>query len=205
MEDQSQKPEGSAQHVEDSVQDASGVEATQSNLDDFVALETYRKAVSREKRLKQELEKARQENSHFKEEKMVEEGKHTDVIAALRKELEEQRLAVKEKDEVYGWERVSTQFHKAAMAEGCAHPDKLMKLIDQDDFASVEVDSNYKVNIDDVKRVIEKAKKENEFLFARSARKVDDLPPSDKIEKKQPKPLSEMSLEQKLKMLKHVT
>ncbi len=130
------------------------------------------------------------------QEKLSAQGKKDEVIESLRDEISQLKGKIKQKDEAYSWNTIESQVKQYAVKEGCVDPEKLIRLIDDVDFESLDVDSRFRINQDDLSRLVSKAKKDNHFLFDGQKADVDDLTPTTRIEKKKTKSLDDMSSEE---------
>lgn len=89
--------------------------------------------------------------------------KDVELVQAKLKEVEAKGVAL----------ALRSEFLSRAARAGCSHPKKLLQLIDIDELKSVEVDTEtYDVNADDIDRIIESAKAENEMFFKKETRKL---------------------------------
>lgn len=134
--------------------------------------------------------------------KLEAEGKKDDVIASLRKQLGEATVNLSKKEKSYNWNTVSSQIKEAAIVKGCANPNKLLKLLSDDDLNSIEVYEDFSVNKSDLERVLEKSMKENSDIgLFKSKVVINDVVPTNTINKTQPKPLDQASKEELLAKL----
>ena len=90
------------------------------------------------------------------------------------------------------------------MKAGCQSPDKLIKLLDKNDFETLQADADgYNLKQDSLSALIEKAKKENSFLFSAPQVKINDAAPASRVETYREKPLSEMSKDEIINKLRN--
>lgn len=155
---------------------------------DSVAYETYRRVVGNEKKLKSELSVLREEVERFRQEKLQAEGNNTEVIESLRKQNKELDEKLKKTTNNFGWKIVSSEIKSVAAKEGCTNPDKLLKLIDDEDYKTLPVGDDFSVDTDAIKALIEKAKVQNAdigLFKTTKAAPVDGVPNSrpQKIDK----------------------
>lgn len=163
---------------------------------DQVAYETYKKVLGEKKKRDAEIAEMREKVAMFEQAKLEAEGKKDDVISSLRSEL----VKVKEESEStkrnFVWSSVQNQLKSAAAAQGCVNPDKFVKLLDMDQVKALEIDdSTFKVNNDDLSRLIEGAKKDHADiqLFKSKKVNVNDIPSGKGNLGDKPKTLKEMS------------
>lgn len=187
---------------QDNVQPAQdNVESTateqQPQRDDKVAYDTYRRVVGKSKKVMAENDELKQRLNLIEQDKMAADGKKDDVIKSLREELGQTRSQLDSQKQNYAWNIFSSNIKAEAAKRGCKDPDKLLKLLDKEDLGSVEVDDNYTVNRDDLSRLMDKAIRENDFLFGKPAVKVNDVTPSNE-KPETGKTLESMSVDEKL-------
>lgn len=154
------------------------VEAETTQESDSVAYSTYRKVVGKSKKVMSENEELRNQLQGIEQNKMQADGRKDELIKALRDELNGVKEVSQKDKQSYAWNIFSENIKTEAAKRGCLNPSKLIKLLDKEDLGSVEVDDNYRVNGDDLTRLMDKAMKENEFLFQRDAVKVNDITPN---------------------------
>lgn len=111
-------------------------------------------------------------------------GNYENVIKSLRDELTETKGALKTKEQSFAWNSVENQIKQAAIKAECKNPEKLMKLIDKGDLKSLEIGEDYSINSDDLNRLMEKAKKENDFLFGTKTLNINDVAPTGRPDTK---------------------
>lgn len=180
------------QNLEGSTTQASGeVESKQVSYDSF------RKSVEAEKNARKRAQDLESKLQEFERKEMEAKGEFDKLKQSLLSENENLKQLLKKKDESYLWERVTSGIKTEALKAGCSNPEKLIKLLDKTDFESLQADADgYNVKPESLQALIEKAKKENDFLFSRPEVKVNDLPPKSKIEKPKAKAPNEMSKEE---------
>lgn len=129
-----------------------------------------------------ELAELKAQMKTINDEKLMAEGNKDEVITSLRGELDTIKKTSKEKEDAFNRNTVFSQIKEAAAKKGCKNPDALLKLMSTDDLNTIEVYDDYKVNTEDLNRVLEKTDKDySEIkLFGKSV-KVDDLTPGSKI------------------------
>jgi len=168
------------QQVSDQSNQASGevVDNVENPSKDSVAYDTYRKVLSEKKKVQEQLAELAKERDAANQNKLQAEGKKDEVIEALRKQMAEKDKTLETKTNAYAWNVVSAQIKSELAREGCVNPDKALRLIDKEELAGIEVSDDYLVNIEDLKRVVDKVRTENADirLFNKSA-SVKDLNP----------------------------
>ncbi len=165
------------------------VESVEQNQQkDTVAYESYKKLLGEKKRRDAQLRDAMSKLEALEQADMESKGKQTELIDSLRKQLSEQQQREKEKDQRNAWNSVKSQITQAALENGCTAPSKLIKLLDKADLDTLQVDDDYSVNRDDLTRLMEKAKKDNEFIFTVAKAPVKDVNPGLRESDLQAKP-----------------
>lgn len=187
----------------DSVAESSGSAELKQENSDTVSWTSHKKLLAEKKRRDEQLAELQSKLDAFEQKKMEGEGKKDDVIASLRKQNEELSRSVKKKDAEYSWNVVSSQIKERAIQDGCTDASKLLRLMEQEDLNAVEVDESFRVNGKDLEVLMEKAKKENPFLFKKATAPVSDLPPANAV---QPggKEVGKMSAEEIMNQLREM-
>lgn len=181
----------------DSTTEASSTEAKQ----DQVSYESFRKSVEAEKRARERAQSLEAELEAKKQAELEAQGKHEEIIQSLRGKLHETESTLKEEREKYLWNNVTNAVKTEAAKHGCKNPDKLVKLLDRDDFSILQAE-NGQIMDQSLSALIDKAKKENDFLFTSPPMKINDAVPSSKVEQPKEKSASDMSSAEKLEVMK---
>lgn len=158
-----------------------------------VAFESYKKAVSEAKNAK---ERARQleEELRAKENKELEEkGQYQQLVEQMRKELNETKTTLQKERESFLWSKVESAVSTEAVKHGCTDPKKLIRLLDESDFTLLKSE-NGQIQSETLSQLIDKAKKENGFLFKQPAVSINDTVPGSA--KPKGKSISEMTKEE---------
>lgn len=177
------------------VSDNVGVGDQTSNQEDTVRYSTYKKVLGEKKAVDARIRELESRLSDYENSKLESEGQKDEVINRLRGQLKETESKLNAKEANYAFNVVSGQIKARAMQEGCSNPEKLIKLLDKTDFASVQVGDDYAVDGRDLDLLMDRAKKENPFLFNARSKGVRDLTPSNYVpsEHDLKKPLEKMS------------
>lgn len=156
------------------------VSDNQEQKKDVVAYETYRKTVGEVKKLKPELRAKEEENLELKrqvelyeQQKAESEGRKDDVIKSLRDkivEVETERSTIKKN---YAWNALSAQIKSEAIKQGCVNPDKLIRLMPEEDLKGIDINDEFMINSEDLERVIAKAKADNSDIGLFGMKKVN--------------------------------
>lgn len=162
------------------------------NPDDKVDYRTYSKVLGEAKAAKLEnerLKKTALEAAELREklqakelEEMEKAGKTQEALESLKNSLKQTQETIREKENRILQSVVSSSIKTIAMKHGCVNPDKLLRLLDREDIAQIDVDvENYTVNEQSIEAIIEKAKRDHEDIgiFKRSSVSVKDGTPSN--------------------------
>jgi hypothetical protein len=158
----------------DSTAPASSSEVKQN---DTVSYESFRKSVEAEKNAKERARVLEAELEAKKNAELEAAGKHEEIIANLRAKTHELESSLKSERETRIWDNVTGAIKTTAIKQGCTDPDKLIRLFDKEDFSTLQAE-NGKIREDSLGALMEKAKKENHFLFSRGEVRINDATPS---------------------------
>lgn len=177
-------------------------EASGQKGSDVVAYETYQKTLQAEKNAKAERDRLKAELDAKKQAEMEAQGKHQELIESLRGQVKEKDELLKKTESTFYAVQIQNQLKSAAAKHGCEHPDKLLKLIDSKDYERLEFDkSTMALNNQDVESLMERLKKENEFIFKRGQARVVDGTPKAAATTSDVSKLSVTDIKNKLKEL----
>ena len=167
----------------DSTEAASSTEVKQEEQKkDVVAYESFQKSVSAEKAARKRAKELEEKLEAIENARLEKEGKHDEIIQSLRTKVSDYETTLAEERKKYLWNSVKSAVKTAAVKNGCSDPDKLLKLLDNDDFSTLKA-SDGDIDPSTLNALIEKSKKENWFLFSGKEVKVNDVNPTTKIEK----------------------
>lgn len=204
-----ENPNQGSAHTQEPVSDQSASETVKENVntetksDNIPSYEWHRRVLGENKKFKSQLTDAQERLKAYEQKEMEAQGKHQDLINALREENQKLKAGIDERDQVYTWSKRSEALRHAMTQQGCVKPDHLLKLMDHEVLNQIEVDDQYNPVVDDVNRVVEsfKGNPDYQYLFRAKAHSVDTVSPQSKIEKEAPKKLSEIPLSERIKML----
>lgn len=168
---------------------------------DTVAYDTYRKVLGEKKKRDEQLQEMAERLKSLEQKEMEAKGEQQKLIEALRRDLSEKDQKLKQVHQSFAWNNLESQLKTFAAKEGCRKPDALVKLMDAVDFEGIEVDDKYHVNGEDLTRVVGKYKSEYPELFKQGTPKVDDMTPSNKVQKNEKADWRKLPLADKKKML----
>lgn len=177
----------------------------ENSQQDQVKYETFQKLLNEKKNVQGKLSEYEAELQSLREEKLQREGNHEKLIEDLRKKNTELSTNLSKKDQSYAWNTLTSEIKREAMRAGCENPDKLIRLLDDEDLRSIEVGENFSIDKQSLSAVLEKAKRENSFLFKSSNKITANGNPSTKIEENNKlNDLSKLSMEELKELhLKH--
>lgn len=157
---------------------ASGDEDNQqAQTDDVVKYESYKKVLSEAKNAK---DKARQLESELEAKRQAEleaKGNYQEIIDNLKRQKEELENKYKTTQEQFVWKELTSNIKTEALKAGCLNPDKLIRLLDKQDFETLKAEDG-EIRGESLNQLIEKAKRENDFLFKKASINVNDATPS---------------------------
>lgn len=206
---ENENPNQGGAHTQEQVSDMPASETVKESVnaeaksDNIPSYEWHRRVLGENKKYKSQLTDAQERLKAYEQKEMEAQGKHQDLITALREENQKLKAGIDERDQVYTWSKRSEALRHVATQQGCVKPDHLLRLMDQDVLNQIEVDDNYNPVTEDVHRVVEsfKGNPDYQYLFRAKAHSVDTVSPQSKIEKEAPKKLSEIPLSERIKML----
>lgn len=165
----------------DQTQEASGVEENQqSQTEDVVKYESYKKVLSEAKTAK---EKARQLEAELEAKRQAEleaQGNYQEIIDSLKRQKEELETKYKTTVEKSQWEKVTGSIKSEALKAGCLNPDKLIRLLDKQDFETLRAEDG-EIGAESLNQLMEKVKRENDFLFKKASVQVNDATPASGV------------------------
>jgi hypothetical protein len=177
---------------------SSEIESNQTAEQDVVKYESYKKVLGEAKNAK---ERARQLEAELEAKKNAEleaQGNYQEIIDNLKaKTLDIESKYRKERENTL-WKDVTGAIKNEATRAGCINPDKLIRLLDKSDFETLQADDG-QIRQESVQQLIERAKKEDYYLFTKGNVPMMDAIPSNKIEKQN---FNDLSKDEIIAMLK---
>lgn len=204
-----ENPNQGRAHTQEQVSDQSASETVTENVDtenkseNIPSYEWHRRVLGENKKFKSQLTDAQERLKAYEQKEMEAQGKHQDLITALRNENQKLKAGIDERDQVYMWSKRSEALRHVASQQGCVKPDHLLRLMDQEVLNQIQVDDAYNPIADDVNRVVEsfKGNPDYQYLFKAKAHSVDTVTPNSKVQKKEPRKIADMSSEEIAKIL----
>ena len=204
-----ENPNQGSAHTQEMVSDQTASETVTENVnteaksENIPSYEWHRRVLGENKKYKSQLTDAQERLKAYEEKEMEAQGKHQDLIAALRDENHKLKSGIEERDQVYTWSKRSEALRHVASQQGCVKPDHLLKLMPEETLNQIQIDDNYNPVFDDVNRVVEsfKGNPDYQYLFRAKAHSVDTVTPNSKVQKTEPRKVSEMSRNEIAKIL----
>jgi hypothetical protein len=185
------KMESSDKNLVDSSTDTSGESETKGT----VAYDSYRKSVAAEKTARKRAQDLEAELESIRQKELEDKGNYQQLLEQYKNKNQELELSLKKERETYAWNTVTSAIRLEAQKAGCTSPDKLIKLLDKSDFEMLQSD-NGTIKADSLGSLMDKARKENAFLFSQGSVKFNNVTPKSEIKNETRKSPSEMSREE---------
>jgi len=164
---------------------------------DHVAYESYQKVLKEKKSFQSRLSEYEAKLQQLQEEKLSAEGKKDELIDTYRSQLNDYKSKLDSTQKTYAWNTLTGEIKREAMKHGCTDPDKLIRLMDDNDLKSIEIGEDFSINTESLKTVIEKNKQENFFLFKNTPKVSANGNPSTKqVVENDKNDLSKLSMEE---------
>lgn len=144
--------------------------------EDKVSYESYKKVLGEKKNASEKLAQMQAELEKLREEKLVAEGNKDQLLEDYKKKFEDTKALLEEKDKKFAWQKISSTIKTEALKHGCLNPDKLIRLMSDEQLNKIEMSENFEINNDSVNQVLEEAIKENNFLFKKQMNIADGGP-----------------------------
>lgn len=186
------------------VEQSDATSGVTDKANDAVSYESYKKALNEKKNYQAKLSEYEQEVQRLREEKMSAEGKKDELLSTYQKKVQDLSEKLDKTTKHYAWNTLTSEIKREAMKHGCTDPDKLIRLMDDEDLRSIEIGENFSIDNKAIESVIEKNKKDNFFLFKTGSKPIaNGIPNTKPIDdsKEDLKKLSLDELKQKVKEL----
>ena len=178
-----------------------GVDADKVVKADQVSYDSYKRVLDEKKRTQEKLKELEDFKAKIEMDEKERQGKHTEVIEALRAENLKLKSEFDQKTQSFAYSKFEDQIKNYAVKEGCVNPDKLMRLLTKEQMKSVEIADNFQVNKDDLKRLIDGLKDEHSDIGLFKATNPNFIPVTGGT-KVQSTSLGEMSKDEILEKLR---
>jgi len=193
-------------------QEVNSVNKEESHSNDEVALSedkvrytTYKRTVDEVHKLKAMLDKANGELESLNLDKLEQEGQWKTGYEQQKVRGDSLEQKLKDVTQDFATNALKGKIRQAAVQLGCSGDSQLncvMDSLSKDDLGAIEV-NGLEPNAEDVKRLVDQKKKDLWFLFDKPAPSIDDRTPNQGLEKVAPKSPSEMSIDQKIELLRN--
>ena len=183
--------ESSDKNLVDSSTDTSGESETKGT----VAYDSYRKSVAAEKTARKRAQDLEAELESIRQKELEDKGNYQQLLEQYKNKNQELESSLKKERDTYAWNTVTSAIRLEAQKAGCTSPDKLIKLLDKSDFEMLQSD-NGTIKADSLGSLMDKARKENAFLFSQGSVKFNNVTPKSEIKNETRKSASEMSREE---------
>lgn len=167
----------------DSPVDTAQASGENQQHEDKVAYSSFQKVLNEKKTTQSKLSEVEKELAKYREKEMETQGKTQELIDGYRKRVDELESTLNKTKKTFAWNTVSNTIKAEAAKLGCQDPDKLIRLMDDQDLQALNVDENFNLDRETLSKVLEKNKKENYFLFKESAPKAAMGVPSNEPKK----------------------
>lgn len=171
-------------------QDASGEPETKESKPeqkDTVDYASYAKLLKEKKAMQERAKKADEYEQMLKEreeQELQKQGKTEELLERYKTEAQKLREEREKEKKTYAWNTLTSDIKREAMVMGCKNPDKLIRLMEDEDLRSIQIGDDMKVDRDSLKAALEKTKLENDFLFSSSTSKIANGNPSTTVREK---------------------
>lgn len=183
-------------------QDQAPVEQTDSTsgesvkAKDSVSFDSHQKLLKEKKSLLSKYSELESMVSKLSQEKDMAEGNKDKVIDELKKQNQQIKSDFEKTKQTYTWSTLTSEIKREAAKNGCKDPDKLLRLMSDEDLRSLEIGEDFSIDSGSLKELIEKNRKENHFLFDSSIKQTVAGIPSKKPPVEQEKSIKELSLDE---------
>lgn len=179
--------------VENTAGEQTGNDVQPSNAagnDDMVAYETYKRKVDNEFRLKKRIEELEASQAQAETEKLEAAGKKDELIENLKSQLSTEMQKRKSLAESFAVSSIRKQIESEANKLGAVDSANLVRLLD---LTKLDVDlDTFQANPEQVKMVLDDAKKEMPYMFSKTAPNLEShVPRGTQPDTKAPKTAQE--------------
>jgi len=182
----------------DSTSNASSSEGSK----DVVSYESFRKSVAAEKAAKDKARELESQLESYKQKELESSGKTEEFITSLKEKARSLESQLESERKNYAWERISSTVKQEAVKQGFKYqPEAFIKLLDADDFRSMQVGDGFKVDQTSLSNVVEKMKKNYSDMFVQKGPSINDVTPMTKIDKEKDIDLKSMSKDELEKLI----
>lgn len=163
-------------------------------LKDSVSIESHQKLLREKKTFQakaQELESTKsqleQRLAELEQEKDLASGNKDKVIDEQKKKIDALSSEFEKTKQTYVYKTITSEIKREALRYGCKDPEKLLRLIADEDMRGLEITDDYSISKESLSSLMEKVKKEEYFLFDSSNKAVAAGLPGKKMLDGKPK------------------
>jgi len=153
-----------------------------------VSYDSFKKVLDQRKSDQEKLRSAQSKVEEFEirmrdieNDKLAAEGKKDELIERYKGQLGEKENEVNKLKSTFGLSVLNKAIEAEAQRKGCTDPSKLMKLIDPADLKGLEIKDDFSISGESLESLVDKAQKENSFLFKTNKVIIKDEMPSNEI------------------------
>jgi hypothetical protein len=163
---------------------------------DLVSFDSHQKLLKEKKSLLSKYAELESQVAQLSQEKDMAEGNKDKVIEELKKQNQQIKSEFEKTKQSYTWSTLTGEIKREAMKNGCKDPDKLLRLMSDEDLRSLEIGENFSIDPGSLREIIEKNKKENHFLFESSPKSAIPGNPGKKPPVESDKDIKSMTLDE---------
>lgn len=131
-----------------------------------VSFESHQKLLGEKKNLKARYDEMEKKLKDLEANQLHAEGKKDELLTNYKKRVDELEGSLSTTKKSFAWNTVVGEIKREALRQGCLNPEKLLRLMSDETLNSIEIDDNFSVAVESVKRAVEESKKENGFIFS---------------------------------------
>jgi hypothetical protein len=151
--------------AESNAQTEHSASSERTSSKDVVNYDTYRKLLSEKKRLEEKFHDMDSQLRTLTDEKLSAEGKTAELLDTTKKRLTETEMRYKKAVGAFAFKSISGAVEREALKLGCTNVNDLVQLCD---LSEIDVDDDFQVNMEQVKDLVERQRKDREYLFSRN-------------------------------------
>lgn len=148
---------------------------------DTVAYNTYRKAVEKEKTIRDRANSLQSELDAYKQKELESQGRHEDVISGLRDRVNILENENKETKGNFIVQTVDGAIARELALRGCNYIEDSLGHVTSEDYSTLEVDDKFNVQSENIKFIADKLQQKRPDWFKSKAVSVSDSAPTSKI------------------------
>lgn len=115
----------------------------------------------------------------IEQEKLESQGKYQDINKSLKERLAQIEKEKNDSVNKFRLNAINSSLRQAALEAGCERPDAVLKLLEREEKALIEVDDEYRVDTQTVNPILERIKTDYPMLFRKTSVPVKDVTPGN--------------------------